>query len=85
MIKYFKKIVGVGRGCLKQDEINKYTHGTLINLSIGYKLNPTLNKFDPTLENCLFGAVKLTKTLILISKNIHDMVLDLIQRKIFMS
>ena len=26
-----------------------------------YKLIPALHNFDPTLENCLFSAVKLTK------------------------
>ena len=35
----------------------------------------------PKLENGLFGAVSLTKMLILISINIMDMVLDFIGRK----
>ena len=37
----------------------------------------------PTLENCLFGAAKLTKILILISINILVMVSDLIDEKSF--
>ena len=47
--------------CLKQNKIT-YTHGTIVNLYIVYELISTLNYFDPTLEKCLFGAVKLTKT-----------------------
>ena len=43
--------------CLKQDKINTYTHGAIINI-----YNPSLNNFDSNLEHCLFGAVKLTKT-----------------------
>ena len=38
----------------------------------------------PTLDNCLFGAVSLKKKmLILISTNILDMVLDLIEKGSF--
>ena len=32
-----------------------------MNIYIVYDLKSTLNNFDPTLQNCLFGAVKLTK------------------------
>ena len=46
---------------LKQDKINTYAHGTIINIYVVFKLIPTLNNFDPTLENCLFDAVKLTE------------------------
>ena len=46
--------------CLKQDKIT-YTHGTIVNIYIVYKLSSNLNNFDFALENCLFGAVKLTK------------------------
>ena len=48
--------------CLKTTE--KYFYFlTLIefNIYIVYELNSNLNNFDLTLENCLFGAVKLTK------------------------
>ena len=31
-----------------------------MNIYIVYDLKANLNNFDPTLENCLFGAVKLT-------------------------
>ena len=46
--------------CLKQDKFT-YNHGTIVNIYIVYKLSSNLNKFDFVLEDCLFGAVKLTK------------------------
>ena len=46
--------------CLKQDKIT-FNHGKTINIYIVYDLKSNLNNFDPTLENCLFGTVKLTK------------------------
>ena len=35
---------------------------------------------DPTLRNCLFGVIKLTKMLMLICINIKDMVSDFIEK-----
>ena len=46
-------------------------------------LNPSF--LIPTLENCLFGAVKLTKMLMLININILDIVLDLTEKNFFRS
>ena len=48
--------------CLKQDKIT-YTHGKIVNIYIVYEINKKDNTVisDPTLENCLFGAVTLTK------------------------
>ena len=48
-------------GCLKQVEVI-YDHDKIVNIYIVYDLKSTLN-YNPdfTLENCLFGAVKLTK------------------------
>ena len=47
--------------CLKQDTII-YTHRTLVNIYIVYEItkNDPLSS-HPTLKNCLFGEVKLTK------------------------
>ena len=47
---------------LKQDKIT-YTHGKIVNIYIVYEINKKDNTItsDPTLENCLFGAVTLTK------------------------
>ena len=47
--------------CLKQPKIS-YTHGTIVNIYIVYELGASSSHSnDPTLENCLFGAVALTK------------------------
>ena len=46
--------------CLKQDKI-VFNHGKIVNIYIVYDLKSNLNNCDPTLANCLFGAVKLTK------------------------
>ena len=48
-------------GCLKQPKIS-YTHGKLVNIYIVYELAASSsNDNDPTLKNCLFGPVTLTK------------------------
>ena len=48
--------------CLKQDKIT-YIHGKIVNIYIVYEINKKDNttSIDSTLENCLFGAVTLTK------------------------
>ena len=47
--------------CLKQPEIT-YTHGKVVNIYIVYELGASSsNNSDPTIKNCLFGAVTLTK------------------------
>ena len=47
--------------CLKQPKIS-YTHGTIVNIYIVYELGASSpHNNDPTLKNCLFGAVTLTK------------------------
>ena len=46
---------------LKQDKITN-THGKAVNIYIVYEISKSINISDyPTLENCLFGAVSLTK------------------------
>ena len=48
-------------GCLKQDQIT-YDHGKIVNIFVVFDLKSTLNySTDFTLENCLSGAVKLSK------------------------
>ena len=39
---------------------SKFTFNKKI-LNIVYDLETNLNNFDPILENCLFGAIKITK------------------------
>ena len=47
--------------CLKQSKIS-YTHGRVVNIYIVYELGVSSSHLNyPTLKNCLFGAVTLTK------------------------
>ena len=47
--------------CLKQTKIT-YTHGKVVNIYIVYELGASSsNNSNPTINNCLFGAVTLTK------------------------
>ena len=45
---------------LKQDKIT-YSHGPIVNIYVVYRLIPGINNSDVTLENCLFGSVKVAK------------------------
>ena len=49
--------------CLKQSNKISYTHKKIVNIYIVYEINKKDNTItsDPTLENCLFGAVTLTE------------------------
>ena len=62
--------------CLKQENIS-YDHGKVVNIYIVYGIdrNVDISSYT-TLENCLFGAVKLTRHVDMISINIMDMELD---------
>ena len=60
---------------LKQNKVT-YNHGSIVNIYVVYRLTPKIN-LGPTLQNCLFDAVKLTKNVDI------DMVLDLIQEEVF--
>ena len=56
-----KTRVEVKGSCLKQDKIS-FDHGKIVNIYIVYEINRNFEIDSyPTLENCLFGAVKLTK------------------------
>ena len=47
--------------CLKQDSVT-FNHGKVVNIYIVYEISKSINISDyPTLEDCLFGAVSLTK------------------------
>ena len=46
--------------CLKQDK-SMLNHGKIVNIYIVYELDKTYVKTHPTLVNCLFGAVSITK------------------------
>ena len=57
-VKIKLKLVG---SLLKEDKIT-YNHGPIVNIYIVYRLSSSITS-DITLENCLFGTVKITKTL----------------------
>ena len=61
---YGSKIrVSFAGSCLKQPKII-YTHGTIVNIYIVYELGASgSDDSDLTVNNCLFGAVTLTKNL----------------------
>ena len=46
--------------CLKQDKIT-FNDGKIVNIYIGYELDKTYVKTHPTLVNCLFRVVSITK------------------------
>ena len=56
-----KRRVKCTGSCLKQSKIS-YTHGKKVNIDIVYELGASSSHVnDPTLKNCLFAAVTLTK------------------------
>ena len=56
-----KTRVNFNGSCLQQPKLS-YTCGTIVNIYIVYELNASSSHSDnPRLENCLFGAVTLTK------------------------
>ena len=62
LIYYGTKIrVEFNGSCLKQDKVT-YNHGKIVSIYIVYEIskNYSISTY-PTLENCLFGAVSLTK------------------------
>ena len=67
--------------CLKQSD-HIYTHKNVVNIYIVYELGGSISNFsDPTIKNCLFGAVTLTKNADIRSINI--LVMDLIEDQVF--
>ena len=64
MIDYYVSKVRVkfNKICLKQPNKLTYDYGRKLNIYIVYELGASSsNDSDPTLKNCLFGAVTLTK------------------------
>ena len=58
---YTKIIVKFSGSCSKQDKAT-HNHGTAVNIYIAYEISKNYNISSySTLENCLFGAVSLTK------------------------
>ena len=70
--------------CLKQSNNLAYDYESNVNIYIVYELGASSsNDSNPTLKNCLFGAVTLTKKQILTNMGILIMVLDLIEEEVF--
>ena len=69
--------------CLKQDTVT-FNHGTIIDIYLVYEISKTftISRY-PTLENCFLELLVWLKMLILISTNILDMELDLIDMDFF--
>ena len=61
--RYGRKIrLKLNKSCLTQSNTLAYDYGHTVNVYIVYKLGAsTSNDDDPTIKNCLFGAVTLTK------------------------
>ena len=70
------------KGCLKQSSNLTYDYGSRVNIYIIYELGVS-NDSDPTLKNCSFGAVTLTKNADIENMGILVMELDLIKEKVF--
>ena len=72
------KFVG---SCLKQSKISQ-THGKVVNNYIFYELGAsTCHNNDPTLKNCLSGAITLTKSADIDKYDTLVMGLDLIEKQ----
>ena len=69
--------------CLKQDKVI-FNHGKVVNIYIIYELGAsTSSDSDPTIKNCLFGAVTLLKMQTLINIDILVMELHLVEDQVF--
>ena len=56
-----KRRVEFNGSCLKQNKVI-HSHGKIVNIYIVYEISKNYSiRTYPTLENCLFGAVSLTK------------------------
>ena len=65
--------------CLQQSNIS-HTQSTIVNIYIAYELGASSSHIsDPTLKNCLFSAVTLTKNADIDNINILVVELDLIE------
>ena len=60
-------------------------YGNIVNIYIVYEITDYFNDNNyPTIENCLFGSVKLTKNADLNKNSIPDMVFGLIEKYFFL-
>ena len=67
----------------KQDKM-MYDHGNVVSIYIVYEINKNYDtRSCPTLENCLFGAVTLTKNADIDKYNYSDVLWDLTEKGFF--
>ena len=79
---WYKTRIKFNGDCLKQEKIT-FNDRKIVNIYILYGIEKSVNISSyPTLENYLFGAVKLTKMLMLICANIQDTVSDSIEKNL---
>ena len=52
--------VGFNGDLLRQHQVT-YNHGPVVNIYIVYETTPDTKTSNIALENCLFGAIKITK------------------------
>ena len=70
-------------GCLKQDH-GTILHGGIVNVYIVYEISKNINISDnSTLENCLFGSVKLTKNAVIDKYGYSGYEIGLIEMEVF--
>ena len=75
--------VTFGGSCLEQDKIT-FNHGKIVNICTIYEISVAdSNDNYPTLEKCVFGAVKWTENDDIGNINILDIVFDLIDMELF--
>ena len=68
---------------MKQDGLT-FNHGKVVNIYIAYEISKSINISDyPTLENCLLGAVTLTKNADIDKYKYSGYILDLIYMEPF--
>ena len=70
-----------GKGTLVQNDNDIIAGGLIVNIYIVYETSPKSINSNFVFKNYLFGAIKITKLLILINDKILVVVLDLIQKE----
>ena len=66
----------------RQNQV-RYNHGPVVNISVVYETTPDAKTSNVILENCLFGAIKITKNSDVDKYKYSAYVLDLIQEEVF--
>ena len=66
------------------NNLNYHTHGAIVNIYIFYERSTSSSYSDnPTLENCLFGAVTLTKNDNIVKYGYSGYGIGLIENQVF--